>query len=53
MVETSPEPLDLAGLDQTGERLVGGVAAAQVKKVLRREDLAPAMAANAVQNIVL
>ena len=36
MVKTSPEPLDLVGLGQTGKRLVSGIAAAQVKKVLRR-----------------
>ena len=53
VVETSPEPLNLAALDQPGERLVGGIAAAQIEKVLRCEDLSPVLPANPVQNVVL
>jgi hypothetical protein len=52
VIETSPEPLNLAALDQAGERLVGGIAAAQIEKVLRREDLPPVPPANPVQNVV-
>ena len=53
MIETSSKPLDLAAPDQAGERLVGGIAAAQIEEVLRREDLSPLVPANPVQDVVL